>query len=130
MIKFSLSNKSKYVEGLILVTIIIVAVFVRIHKLDSAPYGTLVNEASFGYIAYSIAQTGKDELGNSLPLSFKAFGDYKLPMYGYALAPAVKLFGLSNYSVRLPFAISGIFITILIYLILKREFECSKPKVN
>ena len=120
MFKISLSNKSKYIEVIGLVVILLLAALVRTHKLDSAPYGTLVDEASYGYIANSIAQTGRDELGNFLPISFKAFGDYKLPVYGYLLVPVVKLLGVSNLSVRLPSAISGIFITLLTYLILKK----------
>lgn len=120
MFKISLSNKSKYIEVIGLVAILLLAALVRTHKLDSAPYGTLVDEASYGYIANSIAQTGRDELGNFLPISFKAFGDYKLPVYGYLLVPVVKLLGVSNLSVRLPSAISGIFITLLTYLILKK----------
>jgi len=97
----------------------------RVYKLGSLPSGILPDEASFGYNAYSVLKTGKDEHGVSYPLIFKAFGDQKLPAYVYSLIPSIKIFGLNNFAVRLPSAIAGVFITLAIFFLLL-EFGFTK----
>lgn len=84
------------------------------------PYGSHIDEASLGYNAYSISQTGKDEYGKKFPLIFQAYGDQKLPAYVYVIVPFVKLFGLSNFAVRLPGAVTGSILVIFIYLLLRQ----------
>ncbi|MDO9028471.1 MAG: 4-amino-4-deoxy-L-arabinose transferase, partial [Candidatus Roizmanbacteria bacterium] len=68
--------------------LIIFSLGLRVYKLGSIPSGILPDEASFGYNAYSVLKTGKDEHGVSYPLTFKAFGDQKLPAYVYSLIPS------------------------------------------
>jgi len=97
-----------------------IAFCLRIYKIGSLPAGTHSDEASWGYNAYSIAQTGKDEHGVSFPLIFQAYGDQKLPVYMYSIVPFVKLFGLGNIAVRLPAAIAGSLLALLIYLLLRQ----------
>lgn len=81
------------------------------------------DEATFGYNAWSIAQTGKDEYGEILPLRFKSFGDNKLPVMFYTIAPFVKIFGLNEISVRLPFIIIGVLIPVLFYFLTLELFK-------
>lgn len=50
------------------------------------PPGYYIDEASISYNAHLISQTGRDETGTSWPLYFRAFGDYKNPVYIYLLA--------------------------------------------
>ena len=102
-----------------LILIIILAVFLRLYRLDTLPFGALIDEASYGYSAYSILQTGSDELGNKFPLHFRAFGDEKLPLYAYTLAPIINVFGLSNFSVRLPSALAGIGLVLVAFVLIK-----------
>lgn len=90
----------------------------RIYNISTAPSGIGVDEASFGYNAYSILKTGKDERGIQYPLIFEANGDQKLPMYAYSLVPFVKLFGLNNLSVRLPSVIAGSIMGIILFFLL------------
>src|SRR3990167_4258481 len=75
------------------------------------------DEASFGYNAYSVSQTGRDEYGEVFPLRFLAFGENKLPVTIYSIAPFVKLLGISNFSVRLPFILIGIFSPLLFFFL-------------
>lgn len=97
----------------------------RFYKLGSAPDSLIIDEAHYGYIAYSILNTGKDEHGISYPIVFKGFGDYKLPAQVYALVPAIKFFGLNNFSTRFPAALSGVLLVLIVYLLF-REWQFSK----
>ncbi|MCA9372207.1 phospholipid carrier-dependent glycosyltransferase [Candidatus Woesebacteria bacterium] len=110
---------------LVLAAIVCVAFAFRIYKLGTLPPSPLIDEVSFGYNAYSIAQTGRDEHGNFFPLVFEAFGDQKLPAYGYTMVPFVKLLGLNTFAVRLPSALIGVATVIALYFFLK-ELRCSE----
>ncbi len=84
------------------------------------------DEASFGYNAYSLLKTGKDEYGATLPLRLKSFGDYKLPLYSYLSIPFVGMFGLNEFSTRLIANIVGILFPLLIYFLSKELFNNKK----
>lgn len=111
---------------LLLLAIILLAAFLRLYKLAEVPPGVNRDEASIGYTAYSLIQTGKDEYGKPFPLSFQSFGDWKLLLYIYTTIPFVKLFGLNEFAVRLPSAISGILTVLLTYFLLKELFPHKK----
>jgi 4-amino-4-deoxy-L-arabinose transferase-like glycosyltransferase len=83
------------------------------------------DEAALGYNAYSLLETGLDEHGNSWPLHFKSFGDYKPGGYVYLALPFIKLFGLNILSVRLP---NLIFSLLTIYLLYKLVLILSKSE--
>ncbi len=102
-----------------LTLIFIISLFIRFYKLDTIPKGALVDEASYGYIAYSLLHTGKDERGVTMPLHFQAFGDEKLPAYAYTLIPVIKAFGLNNFSTRLPSALAGALLVLVMYGLLR-----------
>lgn len=100
-----------------LIGIILIALTVRLIGLGMNPPSLNWDEVSLGYNSYSILKTGKDEWGRTFPITFEAFGDYKLPVYIYTSIPFIALFGLNEYGVRLPSVLAGIFGVILIYLI-------------
>ncbi len=99
--------------------------FTRFYKISQIPPSVYWDEASIGYNAYSVLQDGRDEWGNFLPLHFRAFGEFKLPVYIYSVAISEKLFGLNSFSVRLPSVIYSAFSLILVYLISKKIFSGS-----
>lgn len=103
--------------------ILLLAVFLRAYKINSLPPSLNWDEVSIGYNTYSILKTGKDEWGQFLPLSFRAFGDYKLPFYIYLDVPFVAALGLNELSVRLPSMLAGIGVVVFIFLILKEFTE-------
>lgn len=105
------------------VVIFLVAGLVRLYQLNLNPPSLNWDEVSIGYNAYSVLKTGKDEWGDFLPLSFRAYGDYKLAGYIYLDVPFVGLFGLTEWGVRLPSALLGIGTVGLIYLIAKLLFK-------
>lgn len=117
-----LQRKNTVIVCLLLIALLGLAV--RLYRLDQAPYGALVDEMHFGYIAYSLVETGRDEHGVSWPLVFKGFGDYKLPAYAYLLVPFIALFDLSVMTIRLPSVLIGTINIILMYVV-ARSFKIS-----
>lgn len=98
--------------------ILLLATFLRFWHLGDSPPGVLVDEASLGYNAYSIMETGQDEWGQHYPLVIRAFGDFKPFGYIYSTIPFIKTFGLSPFSVRLPSAIFGLISILSLYFII------------
>lgn len=111
---------------ILLILVITLAAVFRIFTLDKYPAGFTPDEASFGYDAYSILKTGHDQWGQSFPLSFRSFGDFKAPLYTYLTIPSVAIFGLNEFAVRLPNAIFGIFSVFVVYLLTNQLFRQKK----
>jgi 4-amino-4-deoxy-L-arabinose transferase-like glycosyltransferase len=111
--------KSRRILIFVLFIILFLGFFLRFYKLSSIPNGPEWDEASVGYNAFSIATTGRDEWGNKFPLIFKAFGDYKNPIYIYLSAIIIKFLGLSIFSTRFINAFSGGLLVLIWYFIAK-----------
>lgn len=103
--------------------IIVLGLLLRVLWLDKYPVGFTADEASFGYDAYSILKTGKDQWGVSFPLSLRSFGDFKLPVYSYLTVPSVAVFGLNEFAVRLPAALLGTLAILFTYLMVTALLE-------
>jgi len=88
----------------------------RLVALDTVPNGLYADEAAFGYNAWAVATTGVDEHGQSWPLFFQSFDDWKSPAYIYALAPLTRILGLTPAVERLPAALCGIAVCALLAL--------------
>ena len=85
--------------------------------VTSNPAGFYLDESSIAYNAHLIAQTGQDEHGEAWPLYFRAFGDYKNPVYIYLLAGIFKLTGPSILVARLLSAVLGFAAALIIGLL-------------
>lgn len=107
----------------LLIAILSLAFLLRVIDLDRFPSGFTPDEASFGYDAYSILKTGKDQWGISFPLVLKSFGDYKSPLYAYLAIPFIAVGGLSEAAVRLPNAIVGTLAVLAAYLLVQELFK-------
>ena len=104
---------------ILLIAILFLGLFLRVWGINEVPYGFTPDEASFGYDAYSILLTGRDQWGHKLPLVLESFGDYKPPLYAYILVPFVSALGLEKSVIRLPNALIGaaaIYVTFLMIL--------------
>lgn len=99
----------------ILLIIILIGAVLRLYHISTTPISLNPDELALGYNSYSLLTTGADEWGNKTPISLKSFGDWKLPVYPIITIPAVKIFGLNEFSVRLPAAIAGIILIGLVY---------------
>jgi len=105
---------------LLFLFLFLVSFGLRFINLNSFPGSLNWDEASHGYNAYSILKTGKDEWGSTIPLIFRAFGDYKLPVYIYSSIPFIAIFGLNIISIRLVSVLAGSFLPFIIFLIVKK----------
>ncbi|MFH0943436.1 MAG: glycosyltransferase family 39 protein [Candidatus Beckwithbacteria bacterium] len=103
-----------------LILIFLLAVVLRFYQLGQVPSGFVNDEAAFGYNAYSLIKTGKDEFGKSWPIIFRSFGEGKLPVYFYLTMPSVLIFGLNEFAVRFPSALFGSLTILLVYFFVKK----------
>lgn len=121
-------NKAKLFLSVnfILLSIIFISAIMRIHGISRNPPGLYWDEASNGYNAYSILKSGKDEYGKLFPLTFRAYNDFRPGFYIYSIVPSLAIFGLNEFAVRFPSALSGIISVFLTYLIVIKLFQNKK----
>lgn len=107
----------------LLFLIISLAFFLRIYKITSIPPSLNWDETSIGYNAYSVLKTGRDEWGEFMPLHFRSFGEYKLPAQIYASIPAIAIFGLNEFGVRITPVVYGTLTVLLLYFLVNELFK-------
>ncbi len=115
--------KNELIIKILLGAILVLALVLRVYKLDTIPPSISWDEAAVGYNAWTIANFGRDEYGNFFPAFFKSFADDKHPVHIYATALFVKLLGLSEFSTRLPSAVFGVFNVALLFFLAKVMFK-------
>lgn len=108
---------------IISIAIFFLGTFLRFYQLDATPASLEWDEVSIGYNAFSILKTGHDEYGEFLPTTFKAFGEYKQPVYIYLDTLPIAAFGLNAFAVRFPSAFFGSISIILVYLLVFELFR-------
>lgn len=113
---------------ILLILISLLALFLRLWKLGSVPPSLNWDEASWGYNAYSILKTGRDEYGEFFPFILKSLGDFKPAFYVYLVAASEAIFGVNEFAVRLPAALFGTLSIFPIFLITKELFTEFKKK--
>ncbi len=114
---------TKHQSLIILVLITLLGGVLRFWNLGNMPPSLNWDEASHGYNAYSILKTSLDEWGVHFPLIFRAFGDYKLPVYIYTSIFPIWLFGLNAFAVRFVSAFAGTLAIPGIFLLTKQLFS-------
>ncbi len=112
----------------LLLAIIFLAVVLRVYQLSHVPPSASLDEASIGWNAYSILNTGADEYGYKFPILLRAYDDWRPALYVYLVIPFIKLLGLSVIAVRLPSVILEIFAILATYFLVKELFEKYKYK--
>ncbi|HMG74941.1 MAG TPA: hypothetical protein VK582_15680 [Pyrinomonadaceae bacterium] len=110
----------RYRFPLLLVIVIACGLTLYTYQLTQNPAGFFIDESSVAYNAYTISQNGQDEFGNSWPLFFRAFGDYKNPVHIYLLAALFKLTGPSILTARMLGAFAGVVTALLLGLLAAR----------
>ncbi len=111
------SNISIYTYNFLVILLLITIFIAHLFQLDNIPAGLYLDETSIGYNAALISQTGLDEHDIYYPIYFKAFGEYKNPIYIYAVAIIFRFFGISEFNLRFTsftFYIAGLTLTILL----------------
>ncbi|MCX8190486.1 MAG: glycosyltransferase family 39 protein [Candidatus Diapherotrites archaeon] len=122
-------EKSLRKETLGIAGIFIFAFIIRAYDLSNIPKGLYLDEASNGYNSYKILKTGRDEWGVQIPLYFKAFGEYKNPVFIYGSLPFVAFFGLSAFSVRLASAFFGTLAVIATFFLVRKIFGLKEAAI-
>lgn len=107
----------KKIPFLLLLSILALAVFLRVFGLDKVPPELFGDELDVGYHAYSLWQSGEDYLGQKLPLYIHSLNEWRAPLLMYVTAPFVAAFGLNEWGVRLTPAIFGVLNVFLIFLL-------------
>src|SRR3989338_4260655 len=95
--------------SVLLTIVVVLGSFLRLWQLGKNPPGFYSDEALYGYEAYSLLKTGRDQFGNFLPISIAGFGDYRPALYIYSTIPFIAIFGLTEFATRLPSAMFSIF---------------------
>ncbi len=112
-----------------IIALVIITLFAfgqRFYNISSNPPSLNWDEISHGYNAFSILKTGADEWGFKFPLIFRAFGDFKLPVYIYLTAIPVYFLGLTTTAIRLVSVLAGTLAVPGIYLLSKELFPKRK----
>lgn len=108
---------------LLLMLVILGAFILRFYRVTEIPPSLNWDEVSIGYNAYSVLKTGRDEWGQFLPVHFKAYGEYKLPLQIYTSIPAIAVLGLNDLSVRITPVIYGTLTVLLLFLLTRALFK-------
>src|SRR5438067_5630689 len=92
--------------ALVLISVLALVLYTR--SLTTNPRGFFIDESSIAYNAATIAQTGRDEFGIAWRLYFRAFGEYKNPIYVYLAAGIYRVTGPTILGARLLSAFAGL----------------------
>ena len=111
-------NIKKY---FIIVLILIFAFIIRLNNLSTTPVALFGDETDIGYQAYSILKTGKRLFRQFFPIYFQSFLNI-MPLQVYLTVPFT-IFGLNEYTVRLPSLIMGILNIFCPLFIVKNLFK-------
>jgi hypothetical protein len=79
------------VTAAVIVSLLLATLILYFHDQKKNPPGFYLDEASIAINAISIAREGVDEYGVRMPFYFRAFGEYKNPVYIYLLAGVFKV---------------------------------------
>ena len=105
----------------------VLALVVRVYRLHSAPPGFNQDEAVSLVDAWHLLYTGRDHLGNRLPLAaFEALGDWVSPLLTYMQLPWVAILGPGPFAGRLATAVAGTLAVPASYM-LARAANLSRP---
>lgn len=109
-----------------LLSILLLALFLRVVGLTKVPPELFGDELDVGYQSYSLLTTGRDYYGQFLPTYIHSLAEWRAPLLMYVTAPFVGVFGLNEYGIRLPEAFLGVLTIYVLYLFVDYEFKDKK----
>ncbi len=115
--------------------IICLLILVRFYNLGKVPLSLYWDEYAIGIDAYAVAHTGRDLHDNFFiqPI-YRSYGDFKAPVAIIITSLFVKILGLSEFSLRLPFALMmllGIWgLWLLVRILLKQDHNIQSKITN
>lgn len=131
VIQFLNIMKEKIIKNytkLLLGGIVLLAVVLRFYALSTNPPALTWDEVSWGYNAYTLGISGKDEFGKTPTTYLESFGDFKPPAYAYLSVIPVWIFGLNEFSTRFVSAFFGVLTVFITYFLTRQIFSTSKFK--
>ncbi|MDQ3008428.1 MAG: glycosyltransferase family 39 protein [bacterium] len=108
---------------LVWLSILLLAIALRLYNLSSVPAGLSIDETAIGYNGYAILTQRRDEWLQRLPLTFKSFGEYKPPLAIYSVAISSLFLGPTHFAIRLPMALGGVITVITSYFIARKLLD-------
>lgn len=99
-------NHITFSAWIILITLL--GAVIRFYSLGQVPVSLYWDEAAMLVDAKAVTETGHDMHGRPwYQVMYPSYGDYKLPVYIWLASLSVKLFGVSEWALRLPAAVVG-----------------------
>ena len=91
---------SKY--HFVLLFLFVIAVFLRLYKIDQIPLGLHIDEVGMAYDAWCLSQTGTDRWLNSWPIYLNNTGNGQSVLYCWLCSFLFRIFEVSFLQIRLP----------------------------
>ena len=91
----------KYWYSAAILLLFLIAVFLRVYRLESLPDVLHIDEAGLGYNAWCLAHYGTDRYLNVRPFYPQNFYGGQSPLYTYLLALLIRTVGQGNLSLTL-----------------------------
>ena len=107
-------KRTERMERIAAALLLILGAALRLCALGALPFGLNQDEASAGYEAFALLTAGIDRCGKSWPVLFISWGSGQNVLMSYLAMPFIALFGLNEWTLRLPNAISGC-LTLLVF---------------
>ena len=107
-------------ERLLAALLLLLGCALRLLLCGALPVGLNQDEASAGYDAWAILTSGIDRCGDPFPVLLTAWGSGQNALMSYLAMPGIALFGLSEFTLRLPNALSGC-VTLWVFWRLARQ---------
>ena len=120
MLKRGYTKMMTEAEWLPVALLLCLGFVLRLAALTALPYGLNQDEASAGYDAFALLQSGFDRNGDALPVLFVSWGSGQNVLMSYLALPFIALFGLNELTLRLPNAICGCLTLVVFWLLARR----------
>lgn len=105
----------KYWYSAAILLLFLIAVFLRVYRLESLPDVLHIDEAGLGYNAWCLAHYGTDRYLNVRPFYPQNFYGGQSPLYTYLLALLIRTVGQGNLSLTL-LKIPAVLASLLLFL--------------
>lgn len=113
------TKTANYQYSLLVGLVLFIGIIIRVGRFAQLPPGFNQDEAASAYEAYALLTTGMDKWGNAWPAYFPAWGSGQNVLLAYLTIPAIKAFGLSIFSARLPLLLTGVLTLPLLHFSLR-----------
>lgn len=101
----------------------------RLYRLMGIPRGLHTDEVGMAYDAWSLANYGVDRWGIEYPVYLRNFGGGQSALYAYLSMILIKLFGYSDFMIRIPAVLMGFLLLVFSCKIAKECFESKKAVI-